>query len=429
MKVVERILGLGYSDTLPDRTARQIRIANAVALIGALLSAVSLPFDVPTGPRWFLVFDLVALAGFASCWVLNAAGHRLASRIVMLAVANVVFFSASLALGEVSDQRVVFFALATVPFVLFDREKDLVPLVALVLLAFAGYFASSYIPSPFAPVEYSVHAYRIYSPMLTFLALVGIMISAKLTHQRAQRLLEDTRARAIGAARMAALGEMSSGVAHEIRNPLAAIDLAASFLAEGPAEPTQVAATAARLKRLVDRISKIIDSLLGFARDTSNEPFAPMKVEQIVTEALDLCSKRFIEHQIRLDIPPISPELVVDCRGTQIEQVLLNLLGNAHDAVEQASGERWVRLEAHTVGDQAELAVSDSGPGVPPNARTRIFDPFFTLKGPNRGTGLGLSLSRGIVEAHHGTIALDETAAHTRFVVRIPLHQPARAGA
>jgi signal transduction histidine kinase len=91
--------------------------------------------------------------------------------------------------------------------------------------------------------------------------------------------------------------------------------------------------------------------------------------------------------------------------------------------------ERWVRIEVTASESELEMSVTDSGPGIPAAVRDRIFEPFFTTKSPERGTGLGLSLSGGLVQAHHGTLEIDTASARTRFVLRIPLAQPRAAGA
>ena len=156
---------------------------------------------------------------------------------------------------------------------------------------------------------------------------------------------------------------------------------------------------------------------------------SPTAVERIINDTLELCGKRFSDHGIALTVGPVSPEIVLECRPVQLSQVLVNLLGNAWDAVasSDASAERWVRIDVRADGDQVELAVTDSGPGVPTDAHARIFEPFFTTKEPERGTGLGLSLSRSFVEAHRGKLYLDTKSRHTRFVVQLPRTLDARS--
>jgi signal transduction histidine kinase len=111
--------------------------------------------------------------------------------------------------------------------------------------------------------------------------------------------------------------------------------------------------------------------------------------------------------------------LRIDCRPTEISQVLLNLLNNAVDAV-QPLAEKWVELQVRSAGKDVEISVMDSGKGIPEKIRDKVGQPFFTTKVVGHGTGLGLSISRGIVEAHGGHLNLDTQCEHTRFVVTLP---------
>ncbi|HSD90024.1 MAG TPA: HAMP domain-containing sensor histidine kinase [Kofleriaceae bacterium] len=426
MWALESVLALG-TPAYPERLSRHIRISNGVALLGTALAIASIPFDLVTGPPWFLVSDLTALSGSVGCLLLNARGHPHISRVLMLLSLNLVFLHATVRLGEQSEQHAVFFALSIAPFFVFslDERRFLVPFI---ILPVVEYFTADYV-SQWGPVpQFSVAAYRVYSAVLAFSGLIGgLSVFARITNRAErtmhwqQHVLDETRARSIATARLTALGEMSSGVAHEIRNPLTAITLAAGQITERADSPEAVTATAERIQRAAHRISSIVDSLLAFSRDAGGDPLVDVRVDQLITDALALSHSRFVEHHIELQLPPV-PGFVVRGRASQLQQVLLNLLGNAHDAVE---GERdaWVRLDAKRTDGWIELAVTDSGPGIPPRYRDRIFEPFFSTKPPDRGTGLGLSLSRGIVESHHGTLVLDPHSPHTRFVVRLPLER------
>jgi signal transduction histidine kinase len=130
---------------------------------------------------------------------------------------------------------------------------------------------------------------------------------------------------------------------------------------------------------------------------------------------------------VNLIVSSIDPALSISCREVQIAQVLLNLLENAFDAVMEQQGEKWIRIEVAVQAGSVVLSVIDSGPGIPPELKTRIMEPFFTTKEVGKGTGLGLSLSRAIVEEHGGKLELTEEAGHTCFSFRLPLAQKAEA--
>lgn len=421
MRFLGRLISAGVSDTTPERLARQLRVTNALAVLGFVLSVLSAPVDIIGGIATVVIIDVLGAVLFASCWILNARGFHFAGRFVIIATANTVMLVGVLGAGAAPELRAVFFPLALLPFLVFDlRERVL--LTMFVLVPVACYFVTSWVPQH-AP-ESAMKVYLVYAPLLAFTMIIGGAIVFAYIERTANERLLMTRAKAAQASRLVALGEMASGIAHEIRNPLAAIQLAASHIVDRPDDPTTVRALAERVQRIVIRTDRIIDALRSFSRDASGDPFTEKQVARVVGEALELCGKRFADHGVELKVGEIPSAMVIDCRSVQLSQVLVNLLGNAYDAVATTQAP-WVRIEADALDGWLELSVTDSGGGIPEKARQRLFEPFFTTKGPDRGTGLGLSLSKSIVEAHHGTLELDTDCAHTRFVIRVPLVQDA----
>jgi len=165
-------------------------------------------------------------------------------------------------------------------------------------------------------------------------------------------------------------------------------------------------------------IARSVEALRAFARDGRYSPLLPESVCAIIRESGDLCAQRFVQHDIELRVTDVPEGLQVDCRRVQISQILLNLLANAHDAVE-AGAARWVQIDAGAHEGEVQIAVTDSGPGVPVEIRNRIMEPFFTTKGIGKGTGLGLSVSKGLAEGHGGTLEYDTGAPVTRFVLTL----------
>jgi len=227
-------------------------------------------------------------------------------------------------------------------------------------------------------------------------------------------------------ARLSALGMMAGGVAHEINNPLSIIHASAADLlrgvrSEGAVPPEIVLRNSERIVQTANRIAKIIKSMRHLAREGSQDKMRPIPASKVVEEALDVCKERFKVHGVNLLLSNIDPTLSVSCREVQIEQVLLNLLQNAFDAVTEQAGERWVRLAAVLQDDAVEFSVTDSGPGIPPQLKTKIMQPFFTTKEVGKGMGLGLSLSRRIVEDHGSKLELLEQDGHPCFSFSLPL--------
>jgi signal transduction histidine kinase len=234
---------------------------------------------------------------------------------------------------------------------------------------------------------------------------------------------DQERAMNIHASRLAAIGEMAGGLAHEINTPLATIKLLTSqALQEAQGDIPDLGLMLQQLTmtdRTVDRLSKIVKSLKTFAREGSTDPFEATDVKELINDSVSLLVERFRSHNIDLQIKVSDPSPTIFCRPIQIGQVLVNLLNNAHDAME-ASETKRIEISATDKGDMVEIRVTDSGPGIPPEIREKIFNPFFTTKSVDKGTGMGLSISHGILNSHHGKITLDKDSEQTSFIIILP---------
>jgi PAS domain S-box-containing protein len=235
--------------------------------------------------------------------------------------------------------------------------------------------------------------------------------------------------RLMQSAKMSSLGEMAGGIAHEINNPLAIIQGKAEQMRKRietqAVDLEYFKKNLGQIEKTVERIAKIIKGLRSFSRNAEADPMAEVKVSQIVEDTLELCGERFKNRAIDLRVNS-ADGLSIECRPSQISQVVLNLLSNAYDAVEN-SAEKWVQLEVASDGDLVKISVADSGSGIEPGALERIMEPFFTTKAVGRGTGLGLSIAKGICEDHNGCLRYDPLSKHTRFVIELPRRQPAPA--
>jgi PAS domain S-box-containing protein len=241
--------------------------------------------------------------------------------------------------------------------------------------------------------------------------------------REAELIIEAQRAKMTAASKMSALGEMAGGLAHEINNPVAIIHGNASLIRQiatsGEMDATLIAQTAGVIENTATRIAKITRSLRAFARDGDQDPLERVMVKAIVEETAEFCRERFLSHGVNFIIEPIDSMLELRCRPVQISQVLLNLLNNAHDAVEKTPS-CWIRVSASLTPDRVVLSVTDSGSGIAPELIDKIFQPFFSTREVGRGTGLGLSVAKGIVESHRGSLQVDVESPHTRFVVSLP---------
>jgi len=236
---------------------------------------------------------------------------------------------------------------------------------------------------------------------------------------RMKQDLEIERTKSLRNAKLASLGEMSAGIAHEINNPLAIISGSASLILKMAADPEKLAAKVESIKKACDRIARIVSGLRKFSRSDEKPDLRTHELANIIKEALvltDIKSKRH-ETPVWLDC---STRASIVCDEIEIEQVLVNLINNGIDAVKNLP-EKWVRVTIFEDPTQVILQISDSGSGIPEKIRHRLFDPFFTTKGVGEGTGLGLSIAKGILDEHHATISVLAEAPHTCFEIRFPL--------
>jgi len=224
--------------------------------------------------------------------------------------------------------------------------------------------------------------------------------------------------------KLAALGQLSAGLAHEINNPLAIIRQEAEWLLflcrqSDPLDMTEAANGLRQILQQVDRSREITTNLLNFAR--RQQPVVQaVNLNRLVADMVRLVAKEVEQRRITV-VSQLAPELpVINSDGPLLRQVILNLLNNAIQAIGQ-DGTITVATEA-LAPDQLTVQIRDTGCGIPPEHLARIFDPFFTTKGQGQGTGLGLSICHGIIERLGGTITVtSEVGKGSTFTVKLPI--------
>ena len=219
--------------------------------------------------------------------------------------------------------------------------------------------------------------------------------------------------------KMAALGSLLAGVAHELNNPLSVVVGRALMIEEAVLQPA-VANSARRLRAAAERCARIVRTFLAMARQ-SDGTRQPVSLPRLIDAALELLGYRLETAGIVVERQQDDGSPTIWGDPDRLHQVILNLLVNAQQALADAPTPRrlWVSVEA--AGPEVRLVVADSGPGIPPELRRRVFDPFFTTKPTGAGTGIGLSFCQGIVAGMGGGIAVDERpGGGARFTVTLP---------
>ncbi len=270
------------------------------------------------------------------------------------------------------------------------------------------------------------------------IAVMAVLMTRRMVSRirQADTEMEVMGEQVIEAGKLASIGELAAGIAHEINNPVAIMVEEAGWIGDivgegkalepGSEEWGEVVKSVAQVRTQGARCKEITHKLLSFARKIDPTIHA-VQLNDLVMEVAELARQR-ARHgnvEIRTDLDSRLPE--VDASPSEMQQVLLNLVNNAVDAMDSRGG--WVRVATSLDDERIVLAVQDNGEGIPKSNLPRIFDPFFTTKPVGKGTGLGLSIVYGIVKKMGGELSVEsEVNVGTTFTVRLPRLQAVQAG-
>ncbi len=265
---------------------------------------------------------------------------------------------------------------------------------------------------------------RLESSRKAMIHIMGDLRETTAEMQRREQELRDKQEQLVQAGKLATLGELTTGVAHELNNPLNNIGLfmgnALDLIGLGVTDKEHIARELQNAMRQVRKATEIISHLRTFGR------VAPVSRElvsmnQVIGRALSLMQEQLRLREIEVELDVSARHAVVMGNPIQLEQVLINLLTNARDALVE-SPRKVIHIACEVRDRVVDLAFSDTGPGIPEGLERRIFDPFFTTKEVGRGTGLGLSITYGIIKEHGGTIAVaNRPGEGAAFLIRLPL--------
>ena len=237
--------------------------------------------------------------------------------------------------------------------------------------------------------------------------------------------LDIHKMKAINSAKLASLGEMAGGIAHEINNPLTIIDGNISIIKKHLAKGGSVKEVEERINKvsqMVSRISAIVNGLKTFSRDGSSDPFEIKNFKKIVDDALSLCKEKFKSNGVSLELELPEEDCSIYCRSIQVSQILINIINNAYDALEGVENPK-IKINVKNYQSNITISIKNNGPKIPDEIQEKILTPFFTTKEIGAGTGLGLSISLGIVKDHHGSLKLSSNDSYTEFLISLPKHQ------
>lgn len=226
------------------------------------------------------------------------------------------------------------------------------------------------------------------------------------------------------ASRLASLGQMAAGIAHEINNPLAIISGTLSVIPRYINNEEKLNSKLANIKNATDRILKIVHSMRVYSRKSDNEDSPAQSVDNVIENIVPLATDNLNKNSINLQLE-LNSKTAVSLPEVSVGQILINLINNAVDAI---SGQvnPWIKIETQEIDLETnypfiQIRVTDSGCGIPLELRSKIMEPFFTTKEVGKGTGLGLSVAVKTAEHFGGKLELDDSLPNTSFVLKIPM--------
>lgn len=241
--------------------------------------------------------------------------------------------------------------------------------------------------------------------------------------------LKSTQAALIQSSRLSALGEMAGGVAHEMNSPLSVLRLKSEQVMRkihlyftGKREVTESELISDMKKNVdtIDRLSSIIKGLRYFSREGVEDVASTINLRDLIFQVLQFVQAKYNYDGIDLQIDTGLDDLTIICRKAELEQVLLSLMQNSYDAILNEP-KKWIRIEAEQQNEQVIVRVIDSGKKIQQDVVEKMWQPFFTTKEVGSGMGLGLSVAKGIIEKHGGTLVYDEHASSTTFKITLPV--------
>lgn len=242
--------------------------------------------------------------------------------------------------------------------------------------------------------------------------------------QEAMEQLKSSQEQLLQSAKLAAVGELISGISHELKNPLAAISMAAEIL-DSNIDDEKSKKHVQIVSNHVQRAVSIVDNLLSFARKYEpNRNY--VSINDAIQSTIELLSYELMRDKIEVvaELDTDIPHTMADFN--QLQHVFLNILGNAEQAMHEAHGQGNLVIRTQEYQETIQITIADDGPGIPEIIKERIFEPFFTTKKVGKGTGLGLSICYGIIEQHNGTIHVESKEGEgSTFTIELPVLQQA----
>lgn len=257
-----------------------------------------------------------------------------------------------------------------------------------------------------------------------FLKIYKTYLSNLGQRKLVEKELDQQKIKNMQQSKLASLGKIAAGVAHEVNNPLTIFNLhlrniEKSLKTRADIDP-KVFEGLEKSKHNVQRIANIINGLKILSRENVQEDFKSESLYRIIRDALEVLSEKIKGAGVNIDVTPTAKDIVIHANAVQISQVIANLISNSIDAIIDLDS-KWIKIDTETKDNKHQITFTDSGLGIPDSVAKHLMTPFYTTKGVNKGTGLGLSLSREIARNHQGDLYYNKNSSNTQFVLELPV--------
>ena len=261
-------------------------------------------------------------------------------------------------------------------------------------------------------------------PEIEVLRAAANILGAAIHRLHVEERLKEKQAQLIQTAKLASLGEMATGISHELKQPLTVMKMYSALMVKDieneEYDYNRFKSDSLKMQRQVDRAIEIVNNMKNFGRDASLENYKRNDINKIIKEVVDIINIQFKSTEIKLIKELLNELPLINCNANQIEQVLINLLINAKDAIEDVKG--IIKISSFQHENFVIVEIEDSGKGIPHEMIEKIFDSFFTTKEVNEGTGLGLPISRSIILEHGGNLEVESKGAKGAiFRIKLPI--------
>ena len=441
-----RCISVGVRPTFSADKTKRVRLFNSVLLPAQVALFVMAIHNLKSGilPPALWELSLVALGRYVNA--LMKRGKFEVARDISITALGLLILSMHLMYGVTAHTYHFIFPIVGCMFIFYDRKSSISWFWSIGIIACTDIILSlvsqSWWPARVYPVQSIVsrNLDLLISAGMTAASFAWFRSENKLAEARileehdilaatnkelkaAKSCLETQAQAMIYSAKMSALGEMGSGMAHEINNPLTVIMGNTMLLKTMLGNPR---ADADKMKQLCDtiteysqRINLVVRALRVYSEDDSSHDFAQFSLHGILRDAYTLIKSKCLSAAIDLRLNMEGRDILFRCKSAELSQALLALLNNAIEATREGTG-KWIELSLQIQDDSVTISVENNGPTIRKDLQDKIMQPFFTTKKVGEGMGLGLSMAKTMVSHHRGTLDLDIASPHTRFVIKMP---------